>query len=152
MEVNGVKEQGWLFKAQSQLLYAYAEATVPKVAVVTGDAIGQAYVAMGGKAMADVTYAWPSAVISALTPEAAVAVLYQDEVKADKELSVEEARAKYASEYVENVAGCLNAAKQGMVDDVIEPAQTRAMLISALEMLMSKRDSNPPKKHGNLPM
>ena len=152
VEVNGVKEQGWLFKAQSQLLYAYAEATVPKVAVVTGDAIGQAYVAMGGKAMADVTYAWPSAVISALTPEAAVAVLYQDEVKADKELSVEEARAKYASEYVENVAGCLNAAKQGMVDDVIEPAQTRAMLISALEMLMSKRDSNPPKKHGNLPM
>ena len=152
VEVNGVKEQGWLFKAQSQLLYAYAEATVPKVAVVTGDAIGQAYVAMGGKAMADVTYAWPSAVISALTPEAAVAVLYQDEVKADKELSVEEVRAKYASEYVENVAGCLNAAKQGMVDDVIEPAQTRAMLISALEMLMSKRDSNPPKKHGNLPM
>ena len=152
VEVNSVKEQGWLFKAQSQLLYAYAEATVPKVAVVTGDAIGQAYVAMGGKAMADVTYAWPSAVISALTPEAAVAVLYQDEVKADKELSVEEARAKYASEYVENVAGCLNAAKQGMVDDVIEPAQTRAMLISALEMLMSKRDSNPPKKHGNLPM
>ena len=152
VEVNSVKEQGWLFKAQSQLLYAYAEATVPKVAVVTGDAIGQAYVAMGGKAMADVTYAWPSAVISALTPEAAVAVLYQDEVKADKELSVEEARAKYASEYVENVAGCLNAAKQGMVDDVIEPAQTRAILISALEMLMSKRDSNPPKKHGNLPM
>lgn len=152
VEVNGVKEQSWLFKAQSQLLYAYAEATVPKVAVVTGDAIGQAYVAMGGKAMADVTYAWPSAVISALTPEAAVAVLYQDEVKADKELSVEEARAKYASEYVENVAGCLNAAKQGMVDDVIEPAKTRAMLISALEMLMSKRDSNPPKKHGNLPM
>ena len=81
-----------------------------------------------------------------------VAVLYADQVKADKDLSVEEARAKYASEYVENVAGCLNAAKQGMVDDVIEPAQTRAMLISALEMLMSKRDSNPPKKHGNLPM
>lgn len=152
VEVGGIKEQGWLFKAQSQLLYAYAEATVPKLAVVTGDAIGQAYVAMGGKGIADVTYAWPSAVISALTPEAAVAVLYQDEVKADKELSVEQARAKYADQYVADVAGAVNAAKQGMVDDIIEPQKTRAMLISALEMLISKRDSNPPKKHGNLPM
>ena len=150
--VNGVAEQGWLFKAQSQLLYAYAEATTPKLAVVTGNAVGQAYVAMGGKANADVTYAWPGAVISALVPEAAVAVLYADEVKADKELSVEEARAKYAAKYVEEVAGAVNAAKAGMVDDIIDPAKTRAMLISALEMLASKRDSNPPKKHGNLPM
>lgn len=150
--VENLTKQGWLFKAQSQLLYAYAEATVPKLAVVTGDAIGQAYVAMGGKANADVTYAWPSAVISALTPEAAVAVLYADEVKADKELSVEDARAKYADEYIANVAGAVNAAKDGMVDDIIDPAHTRVTLISALEMLVSKRDSNPPKKHGNLPM
>ncbi|MEG0269060.1 MAG: carboxyl transferase domain-containing protein [Clostridia bacterium] len=152
VEVNSIAQQGWLFKAQSQLLYAYAEATVPKLAVVTGDAIGQAYVAMGGKANADVTYAWPSAIISAITPEAAVAVLYGNEVKADKELSVADARAKYADQYVQNVAGAVNAAKQGMVDDIIEPAKTRAMLISALEMLAAKRDSNPPKKHGNLPM
>ena len=152
VEVNGVKEQGWLFKAQSQLLYAYAEATTAKLAVVTGDAIGQAYVAMGGKANADVTYAWPGAVISALTPEAAVAVLYVGDVKADKALSVEDARAKYAGKYVEEVAGAVNAAKAGMVDDIIDPAKTRAMLISAMEMLASKRDSNPPKKHGNLPM
>ena len=152
VEVEGVKEQGWLFKAQSQLLYAYAEATVPKLSVVTGDAVGQAYVAMGGKANADVTYAWPTAVISAVTPEAAVAVLYQNEVKADKELSPEEARAKYADQYVADVAGAVNAAKQGMVDDIVEPQKTRAMLISAMEMLASKRDSNPPKKHGNLPM
>ena len=107
---------------------------------------------MGGKANADITYAWPGAVISALTPEAAVAVLYADQVKADKNLSVEEARAKYADEYVEKVAGAVNAAKDGMVDDIIDPARTRAMLISALEMLSSKRDSNPPKKHDNLPM
>ncbi len=152
VKVESVNAQGWLFKAQAQLLYAYAEATTPKLAVVTGDAIGQAYVAMGGKANADVTYAWPGAVISALTPEAAVAVLYRDEVKADKELSVEAARAKYADQYVEEVAGAVNAAKAGMVDDIIDPAATRAMLISALEMLASKRDSNPAKKHGNLPM
>lgn len=152
VKVESVNAQGWLFKAQAQLLYAYAEATTPKLAVVTGDAIGQAYVAMGGKANADVTYAWPGAVISALTPEAAVAVLYRDEVKADKALSVEDARAKYAGQYVEEVAGAVNAAKAGMVDDIIDPAATRAMLISALEMLASKRDSNPAKKHGNLPM
>ena len=152
VQVDSVEAQGWLFKAQAQLLYAYAEATVAKLAVVTGDAIGQAYVAMGGKGNADVTYAWPSAVISALTPEAAVAVLYAKEVKADTDLTVEAARAKYADKYIEEVAGAVNAAKAGMVDDIIDPATTRQMLISALEMLASKRDSNPPKKHGNLPM
>ena len=152
VQVDSVEAQGWLFKAQAQLLYAYAEATVAKLAVVTGDAIGQAYVAMGGKGNADVTYAWPSAVISALTPEAAVAVLYSKEVKADTDLTVEAARAKYADKYIEEVAGAVNAAKTGMVDDIIDPATTRQMLISALEMLASKRDSNPPKKHGNLPM
>lgn len=149
--VTDLNAQSWLMISQSQLLYAYAEATVPKVCVVTGDAIGQAYVAMGGKANADVTYAWPSAVISALTPEAAVAVLYGDEVKAAKE-NVEEARIKFADEYIRDVAGAVNAAKAGVVDDVIDPAQTRAMLISALEMLASKRDSGLPKKHGNLPL
>ncbi len=152
VQVESVEAQGWLFKAQAQLLYAYAEATTAKLAVVTGDAIGQAYVAMGGKGNADVTYAWPSAVISALTPEAAVAVLYSKEVKADTDLTVEVARAKYADKYIEEVAGAVNAAKAGMVDDIIDPATTRQMLISAMEMLASKRDSNPPKKHGNLPM
>ncbi len=149
--VTDLKAQSWLMQAQSQLLYAYAEATVPKLCVVTGDAIGQAYVAMGGKANADVTYAWPSAILSALTPEAAVAVLYGEQVKADK-ANVEEARKKYADEYIRDVAGAVNAAKAGVVDDVIDPAQTRTLLIAALEMLASKRDSNPPKKHGNIPL
>ncbi|MDD3213817.1 MAG: carboxyl transferase domain-containing protein [Eubacteriales bacterium] len=150
--VDKLDNQSWLMNAQSQLLYAYATATVPKLCVITGSAIGQAYVAMGGKANADVAYAWPGAVVSALTPEAAVAVLYADEVKASKELSPDEARAKYAGEYIENVAGALNAAKAGLVDDVIDPAQTRKLLAAALEMLISKRDSNPAKKHGNMPL
>jgi acetyl-CoA carboxylase carboxyltransferase component len=151
VKVDKLDNQSWLMNAQSQLLYAYATATVPKLCVVTGKAIGQAYVAMGGKANADVTYAWPGAVISALTPEAAVAVLYQDEVKADK-ASPDEARAKYAQEYVDTVAAAVNAAKSGLVDDVIDPAQTRKLLAAALEMLVSKRDSNPAKKHGNMPL
>ncbi len=152
VKVDGISAQGWLLKAESQLIYAFAEATVAKVALVTGNAIGQAYVAMGAKGNADVTYAWPSAVISALTPEAAVAVFYGDKVTEDKDLSVDAARAKYAAQYVEETAGALHAATQGMVDDIIDPAMSRAMLISAMEMLASKRDSNPPKKHGNLPM
>ena len=114
--------------------------------------MGSMMKAMGGKGNADVTYAWPTAVISALTPEAAVAVLYSKDVKEDTELSVEDARSKYAAQYVDEVAGALCAAKAGMIDDVIQPANTRAMIISALEMLASKRESNPPKKHGNLPM
>ena len=79
-------------------------------------------------------------------------MLYANEVKADTGLSVDAARAKYADKYIEDVAGAVNAAKAGMVDDIIDPATTRQMLISAMEMLASKRDSNPPKKHGNLPM
>ncbi len=130
----------------SQLLYAYAEATTAKVSVVTGDAIGQSYVAMGGKANADVTYAWPGAVISSLTPDAAVQVLYAEELRAGKD------RAELEAEFATMVAGGLRAAQAGMVDDVIEPSETRKYVIAAMEMLSSKRDANPPKKHGNLPL
>ena len=152
VKIDRLDNQSWLMNAQSQLLYAYATATVPKLAVITGNAIGQAYIAMGGKANADMTYAWPGAVVSALTPEAAVAVLYTDQVKGDKVGTPAEARAKYAQEYIDQVAGALNAAKAGLVDDVIDPAQTRKLLIASMEMLASKRDSNPAKKHGNMPL
>ena len=152
VQVNSLDAQSWLMNAQSQLLYAFATATVPKLAVVTGDAIGQAYTAMGGKAAADIAFAWPGAVISALTPEAAVSVLYADEVSADKDNTPEVSRAKYAKEYVETVASAVHAAKAGLLDDIINPAETRKVLVSALEMLASKRDYNPAKKHGNMPM
>lgn len=149
--VPDAKAQSWTMITAAQLLYAYAEATTAKVSVVVGNAIGQAYVAMGGKANADVTYAWPGAVISALTPEAAVQVLYVDDLKADKRPALESREAleaKFASE----VADGVSAAQAGMVDDVIDPVETRKYVIAALEMLASKRDSNPPKKHGNLPL
>ena len=152
VKVDRLDNQSWLMNAQSQMLYAYATATVPKLAVITGDAIGQAYIAMGGKANADVTFAWPGAVVSALTPDAAVAVLYGEQVKADHDLSPADARAKYAAEYIENIASAVKAAQAGLVDDVIDPAQTRKLLAASLEMLLSKRDSNPPKKHGNMPL
>lgn len=149
--VPAISTQSWTMRAASQLLYAYAEATTAKVSVVVGNAIGQAYVAMGGKANADVTYAWPGAVISALTPAAAVQVLYTRELKEDKKPALE-SRAELEAKFAENVADGVQAAKAGMVDDVIDPADTRKYVIAAMEMLSSKRDSNPPKKHGNLPL
>ncbi len=145
------EDQTRMLTAAGQLLYAYAEATCPKVSVVVGKAIGVSYVAMGGKANADMAYGWPGAVISALSPEAAVQVLYNNELKQSKEPALE-AREKLTAEYAANVADGVHAAKDGILDDVIEPAETRKFLIAALEMLSSKRDSNPPKKHGNLPL
>ena len=151
VQVPSASSQSWTMITLSQLLYAYAEATTPKVSVVVGNAIGQAYVAMGGKANADVTYAWPDAVISALTPEAAVQVLYTDELKNDSKPALE-TRAELEKKFASEVADASAAAASGMIDDVILPAETRKYVIAALEMLSSKRDSNPPKKHGNLPL
>ena len=149
--VPAADQQVATMKASAQLLYAYAEATCPKISVVVGDAIGQAYVAMGGKANADVCYAWPGAVISALTPEAAVQVLYEKELAAAKEPALE-ARQKLETAYAEQVADGMAAAAGGIVDDVCNPADTRKLVIAALEMLSAKRDQIPPKKHGNLPL
>lgn len=146
-----VDKQQNLISASAQLLYAYAEATCTKLAVVTGNAIGQAFVAMGGKANADVTYAWPGAVISALSPDAAVAILNKKEIN-ESTGNATEARRALSDAYKANVAGAINAAQSGMVDDVIDPSVTRQMLIASLEMLSSKRDATFPKKHGNLPL
>ena len=149
--VPEVNSQSWTMISVAQLLYAYAEATCPKVSVVVGNAIGQSYIAMAGKGNADMTYAWPGAVISAVTPEAAVQVLYTKELKEGKEPALE-TRARLEKEFSEDVADGVAAAAAGMIDDVCDPAETRKLVIAALEMLSSKRESNPPKKHGNLPL
>ena len=149
--VPDVKAQSWTMISVAQLLYAYAEATCPKVSVVVGNAIGQSYISMAGKGSADMTYAWPGAVISAVTPEAAVQVLYTKELKEGKEPALE-TRTKLEKQFAEDVADGIAAAQAGMIDDVCDPAETRKLVIAALEMLSSKRESNPPKKHGNLPL
>ena len=137
--------QGALLRGGAELIYAYAEATCPKVAVFTGNAVGAAYVAMGGKAIADVAYAWPTAVIAPLTAQAAVQTLDGDRLNAgESREALEEA---YAAKH-----GALEAAKAGVVDDVIEPKETRKYIIAALEVLANKHDVNRPKKHGNLPL
>ena len=146
-----VERQMAVLNAASTLVYAYSEATTVKVTLVIGNAIGSAYVAMGGSANADMTYAWPGSVISPMTGEAAIQIMWKDKIMASKGDAVK-AREELAAQYEAEVADGVNAAVEGLVDDVIDPADSRKMVIAALEILSSKRDSNPPKKHGNMPL
>ena len=137
--------QAKAMRAAAQMLYAYAEATAPKVAVVTGNAVGAAYVSMGGKAIADVCYAWPTAMVSPVTKQVAVAAFENEKLNAG------ESREKLEEEYTVKT-GALHAAENALVDEVIDPQDTRKVVINALEFLYSKRDVNLPKKHGNMPL
>ncbi len=144
-EWNGIIRHG------AKLLYAFAEATVPKITVILRKAYGGAYCVMNSRSMgADVVYAWPTGEIAVMGPKGAVEIVFSKEVKeaedpaAMAEIKEAEYREKFANPYV--------AAKKGYIDDVIEPALTRFRIIRALEMLATKRKSNPPKKHGNIPL
>lgn len=138
-------KQGDMIRAAADLCYAYAECTSPKVGILAGNAVGAAYVAMGGKNMADICYAWPNAMIAPLTEEVAVQALNE------KEMLEGESKEDLMNAYRAS-CNALFAAKQGMVDDVIDPKETRKYIIAALEMLFSKHDVNLPRKHGNLPL
>lgn len=138
-------KQAKTIRAAAQMLYAYAEATAAKVAVITGNAIGASYVAMGGKAIADVCYAWPQAMVAPLTRQVAVAAFENEKLDAG------ESREALEEAYAEQT-GALHAAENALVDEVIDPQDTRKVIINALEFLYSKRDVNPPKKHGNMPL
>lgn len=148
---DSIDRQMSVIKAASALVYAYSEATCVKVTLVVGHAVGAAYVAMGGSANADAVYAWPGSVISPMTGEAAIQIMWPEKIKASKGDAVA-ARAELAAKYEAEVADGVHAAACGLVDDVIDPADSRKMVIAALELLSSKRDSNPPKKHGNMPL
>jgi len=145
------QEHGGIIRHGAKLLFAFAEATVPKVTVITRKAYGGAYCVMSSKHIrTDVNFAWPAAEIAVMGAEGAVGVLYRREINEapDKESArrarIIELEDKFANPYV--------AAERGFVDEVIEPAQTRPKLIRALQLLENKRDTNPPKKHGNIPL
>lgn len=142
--------QGELSRAGAQLLFAMTEATTPRIALVTGAAVGTAYAALASRASSDVVYAWPGSVISAVTPKIAVQLNWADELKGAEDPYAK--REELEKKYMDDVADGVNAARKGYVDDVIEPAQTRQMLAAALEMLAGKRDSKPAKKHSNMPL
>nr|WP_255195500.1 acyl-CoA carboxylase subunit beta [Halorarius litoreus] len=145
------QEHGGIIKHGAKLLYAYSEATVPLMTVITRKAYGGAYDVMASKHLeADVNYAWPTAEIAVMGPQGAVNILYRDEL-ADAD-DVEARRQQLIDEYREAFANPYTAAEQGFVDDVLEPADTRRRLIADLEMLDSKRTDQPSRKHGNIPL
>jgi propionyl-CoA carboxylase beta chain len=145
------QEHGGIIRHGAKLLYAYAEATVPKITVITRKAYGGAYDVMSSKHIrGDINLAWPGAEIAVMGPEGAINILYRKEL-AEAEDS-EALRAVLLQEYRDTFANPYVAASWGYLDDVIEPSQTRPNLINALEMLQNKRDENPPKKHGNIPL
>lgn len=145
------QEHGGIIRHGAKLLYAFAEATVPKITVITRKAYGGAYCVMASKHIrTDVNFAWPTAEIAVMGPEGAVGVLYRRDINQSKDK--EATRRARILELEEKFANPYVAAERGFVDEVIEPAQTRPKLIRALSLLENKRDSNPPKKHGNIPL
>ncbi|MGA9896949.1 MAG: acyl-CoA carboxylase subunit beta [Terriglobales bacterium] len=145
------QEYGGIIKHGAKLLFAFAEATVPKVTVITRKAYGGAYCVMASKHIrTDVNYAWPTAEIAVMGPEGAVDIVYKREL--DRAENRAEARQKKIEEFTDRFANPYVAAERGYVDAVIQPRETRKKLIQALEMLDTKRDKNPPKKHGNIPL
>jgi acetyl-CoA carboxylase carboxyltransferase component len=145
------QEHSGIIRHGAKLLYAYCEATVPKITVITRKAYGGAYDVMNSKHVrGDLNYAWPTAEIAVMGAEGAVNILFKDEI--DKAVDPEQRRKELIAEYTEKFANPYIAAARGYVDEVIEPRFTRAKLITGLEMLKNKRDTNPPKKHGNLPL
>jgi propionyl-CoA carboxylase beta chain len=145
------QEHGGIIRHGAKLLYAFSEATVPKITLITRKAYGGAYCVMASKHIrADINYAYPTAEIAVMGPEGAVKIVYKSEINGAEEkenlrtVKIDEFREKFANPYI--------ASEKGFVDEVIEPKVTRPKLIAALKMLENKRDQNPPKKHGNIPL
>lgn len=145
------QEYGGIIRHGAKMLYAYSEATVPKVTLIIRKAYGGAYLAMCSKDLgADQVFAWPSAEIAVMGPEGAANIIFKDEIKESSNPT--ETRDEKIKEYRDLVANPYIAASRGFIDDVIVPSTTRPRLISAFDMLESKRESNPRKKHGNMPV
>jgi len=145
------QEYGGIISHGAKLLYAYSEATVPKISIILRKSYGGAYLVMSSKHLrGDMNFAWPTAEIAVMGPEGAVNIVYRDEIskapdpEARRKELIEEYRAKFANPYI--------PAGRGFLDDVIDPRQSRPKIIRALEMLQNKADRNPPKKHGNIPL
>ncbi|MGH2573085.1 MAG: acyl-CoA carboxylase subunit beta [Actinomycetota bacterium] len=145
------QEYGGIIRRGAKLLYAFTEATVPRLTVITRKAYGGAYVVMNSKHLrADVSFAWPTAEIAVMGPEGAVNVIFRREIQ--KAADPQAKRQELIAQYEEEFGNPYFAAERGFVDDVIEPADTRPQLIRALRMLRTKREQVPPRKHGNIPL
>jgi len=147
------QEFGGIIKHGAKLLFAYAEATVPKITVITRKAYGGAYCVMASKHIrTDANFAWPNAEIAVMGPEGAVNIVYKRELEKASDSERESLRQEKIAEFRDRFANPFVAAERGYIDAVIEPAETRAKIINALRSLENKRDTNPKKKHGNIPL
>ena len=144
------QEHGGIIRHGAKLLFAYCEATVPRITVITRKAYGGAYLVMNARGGADLVYAWPSAEIAVMGAQGAVNVIFRRELKEAED--PEAKRAELIADYEARFNNPYRAAELGLVDDVIEPRETRVKLIRALRMLRTKRKTLPQKKHGNIPL
>jgi propionyl-CoA carboxylase beta chain len=147
------QEFGGIIRNGAKLLYAFAEATVPKITLITRKAYGGAYCVMSSKHIrTDYNFAWPTAEIAVMGPEGAVNIVYKREIDRAPEADREALRREKIDEFRETFANPYVAAESGYIDAVIEPAHTRARIVTAFHSLENKRDTNPRKKHGNIPL
>ncbi len=145
------QEHGGIIRHGAKLLFAYCEATVPKITVITRKSYGGAYCVMSSKHIrGDLNYAWPTAEIAVMGPDGAVNIVMKREI--EQSADPEATRRRLIEEYVDRFANPYVAASRGFIDDVIEPKETRPRIIAGLDLLKNKRDANPPKKHGNMPL
>jgi len=145
------QEHGGVIRHGAKVLFAYSEATVPKIQIITRKAYGGAYIVMSSKPMgADISFAWPSAEIAVMGPEGAANILYRKQIESAENPAVE--RAQVVEEFRKKFLNPYAAASDGFVDDVIEPRETRMRVIAALVALRDKAASNPARKHGNIPL
>ena len=146
------QEYGGIIRHGAKLLYAYCEATVPRIQIITRKGYGGAYVVMNSKSIgADLAYAWPSAEIAVMGAQGAVNIIFRKEIAEAGDKGAERT-AELIDEYTERFANPYNAAERGYIDDVIEPRETRRVLVRALEMLRTKKEKLPQRKHGNVPL
>jgi len=145
------QEQGGLIRHGGKLIYSYAEATVPKVTLIIRRAYGSGYISMCSKDLgADMVFAWPTAEIAVMAPEGAANILFKKEIASST--NPQNVRSEKVEEYIREYANPYKAAEMGYVDDIIEPSATRPRIVDAFNMLLGKRDTRPPKKHGNMPL
>ena len=148
---GSAQEYGGIIRHGAKLLYAYAEATVPKITVITRKAYGGGYIVMSSKHLrGDINLAYPTGEIAVMGPEGAINIVFRDQL--EKAPDPEKTRVELAESYRQTFANPFKAAELGYLDAVIPPEETRPTLIRSLEMLKKKRDSNPAKKHGNIPL
>jgi acetyl-CoA carboxylase carboxyltransferase component len=145
------QEYGGIIRHGAKLLYAYCEATVPRIQIITRKAYGGAYVVMDSKSIgSDLCYAWPTAELAVMGPQGAVEIVYKRELQQAADPTAR--RAELVTEYTEKYANPYAAAERGIIDDVIDPAETRRKVVAGLEMLRTKREELPRRKHGNMPL